>query len=138
MEYQELIQKAFEASKNAYNPYSHFAVGACIALKDGNFIVGCNIENAAYGSTMCAERNAIYGVYSNGYKKEDILALAIVADCTPLASPCGACRQVLAELLEMDTPIVLANKEIQEVTTIRELMPMAFIGESLSCSNQDL
>lgn len=138
MDYSLLIEKAFEASKNAYNPYSHFAVGACVALKDGTFVMGCNIENAAYGSTMCAERNAIYGAYCKGYKKEDIEAIAIVADCTPLASPCGACRQVLAELLTMDTPIVLANTQTSIVTTIKELMPMAFIGESLPCSNQDL
>lgn len=131
MDYQEIVDKAFEASKNAYNPYSHFAVGACVYVKDGSTIIGCNIENAAYGSTMCAERNAIYATYCNGYQKEDIEAIAIVADCTPLASPCGACRQVLAELLLPTTPIILANKEKMEVTNIQELLPMAFIGESL-------
>lgn len=137
MDYSDLIKRAFKASENAYNPYSHFAVGACIALKDGTFSIGSNIENAAYGSTMCAERNAIYGAYSHGYRKDDIEAIAIVADCIPLASPCGACRQVLAELLKEDTPIILANTKTSQVTTIKELMPLAFIGESLPCSNQD-
>jgi cytidine deaminase len=131
MKYQELIDRAFEAAKNAYIPYSHFAVGACILLKDGSYCIGCNIENAAYGSTMCAERNAIYATYGQGYHKEDIVALAIVADCEPLASPCGACRQVLAELLDAKTPIILANRQRHEITDIGTLLPMAFTGDSL-------
>lgn len=131
MIYETLVEKAFAARKYAYIPYSHFAVGACVLLKDGTYIQGSNIENAAYGSTMCAERNAIYATYCNGYTKEDIEAIAIVADCTPLASPCGACRQVLAELLYPDTPIVLANREKVEITSIAKLLPMAFTGDSL-------
>lgn len=131
MKYQELVEKAFAVSKNAYIPYSNFAVGSCIVLKNGVHITGCNIENAAYGSTMCAERNAIYAAYSQGYKKEDIEAIAIVADCEPLASPCGACRQVLAELLLPNTPIILANRERHEITDIDTLLPMAFTGDSL-------
>lgn len=131
MDQNKLIDLAWKARENAYTPYSHFKVGACVALKDGTYVQGCNIENAAYGSTMCAERNAVYGAYCQGYKKEDIVALAIVADCHPLASPCGACRQVLSELLNLDIPIYLANKQVIETHTIRELMPMVFIGESL-------
>lgn len=131
MEKEKLVELAFLASENAYAPYSHFKVGACVELKNGHYVQGCNIENAAYGSTMCAERNAVYGAYCQGYKKEDIVALAIVADCHPLASPCGACRQVLSELLNLDIPIYLANKQVIETHTIRELMPMVFIGESL-------
>ncbi|MFV0394576.1 MAG: cytidine deaminase [Coprobacillaceae bacterium] len=131
MKYQDLVDRAFEATKNAYIPYSNFAVGACILLKNGEHIIGCNIENAAYGSAMCAERNAIYTAYCQGYKKEDIEAIAIVADCEPLASPCGACRQVLAELLHPNTPIVLANHKRHEITDIETLLPMAFTGDSL-------
>lgn len=131
MKYQELIDKAFEATKNAYIPYSKFAVGSCILLKDGTHIIGCNIENAAYGSTMCAERNAVYAAYCQGYTKKDIEAISIVADCEPLASPCGACRQVLAELLDSKTPIILANHERHEITDIDTLLPMAFTGDSL-------
>lgn len=131
MEYQEIIDIAFEATKHAYIPYSKFAVGSCVLLKDGKQIIGCNIENAAYGSTMCAERNAVYATYCQGYTKEDIIAIAIVADCEPLASPCGACRQVLAELLLPKTPIILANRQRYEITDIETLLPMAFTGDSL-------
>ena len=131
MDYQKLVDEAFEASQNAYTPYSHFNVGACILLKNGKTIHGCNIENAAYGSTMCAERNATFQAYCLGYRKEDIEAIAIVADCSPLVSPCGACRQVLSELLEPTTPVILGCKDYYEVTSVEELMPRAFIGESL-------
>lgn len=131
MNYQDLVNEAFNASQNAYTPYSHFAVGACILLKNGQTIHGCNIENAAYGSTMCAERNAIFATYCQGYRKDDIEALAIVADCSPLVSPCGSCRQVLSELLDPQTPIILGCKEFYEVTNMQELLPRMFIGESL-------
>lgn len=131
MDENRLLELAWKARENAYAPYSKFKVGACVALKDGNYIMGCNIENAAYGSTMCAERNAVFAAYCRGYRKDDIVALAIVADCTPIASPCGACRQVLSELVNFDMPIYLANKEIVEKYTIAKLMPMVFIGESL-------
>lgn len=131
MDYQLLVDEAFVASQNAYVPYSHFRVGACLLLKNGKMIHGCNIENAAYGSTMCAERNAVFQAYCKGYRKDDIQALAIVGDCQPLISPCGACRQVLAQLLSPDTPIILGCKEYYEVTNMSELLPRAFIGESL-------
>ena len=100
-------------------------------LKNGQRIYGANIENAAYGSTMCAERNAIFQAYCQGYRQDDIEALAIVGDCTPLISPCGACRQVLAELMNPLTPIILGNKDYYEVTNMQTLLPRAFTGESL-------
>ena len=131
MDYQQLVNNAFEAREYAYAPYSHFKVGACVLLRDRTCIYGSNIENAAYGSTMCAERNAIYQAYCRGYHKEDIEALAIVADCHPLISPCGACRQVLAELLDPYTPIVLGSKDHFEVTNMHELLPRAFTKENL-------
>lgn len=131
MDYQYLCDQAFLASEHSYSPYSHFKVGACLLLKNGDIILGTNIENAAYGSTMCAERNAIYQAYCKGYRKDDIIALAIVADCTPLVSPCGACRQVLSELLHPHTPIILGCKDYYEVTNIEALMPRMFIGENL-------
>ena len=71
MDQNKLIDLAWKARENAYVPYSHFKVGACIALKDGTFVQGCNIENAAYGSTTCAERNAVFGAYCKGYRKEE-------------------------------------------------------------------
>ncbi|MBO6046837.1 MAG: cytidine deaminase [Erysipelotrichaceae bacterium] len=131
MDYQRLIKEAYEAQKKAYIPYSHFAVGACILTKDGHYIHGCNIENAAYGSTMCAERNAVYHAYCVGYQKEDIEALAIVGDGPVMISPCGACRQVLSELLLPDTPIILASRTDYNVTTIKELLPLSFTKESM-------
>ena len=131
MDYQKLVDEAFIASENAYAPYSSFKVGASLLLTDGTIIHGTNIENAAYGSTMCAERNAVFQAYCQGYRKSDIEALAIVGDCSPLISPCGACRQVLMELLPQDCPVILANRESYEITTMKELLPRAFIGESL-------
>ncbi len=131
MRYQEIIDKAFLACENSYSPYSKFKVGACVEMKDGKYFIGTNIENAAYGSTMCAERNAVYGAYCNGYTKADIKLLAIVADCNLIVSPCGACRQVLMELISDDCPIILANRQEYNITTMKELLPMAFTEESL-------
>ena len=131
MDYSKLVDEAFKASKNAYIPYSKFAVGACLLTSDGTLIHGCNIENAAYGSTMCAERNAVFQAYCRGYRKDDIVALAIVGDCSPLISPCGACRQVISELLDPDTPIILGSRKEYRVTNIKELLPYAFSEENL-------
>lgn len=131
MDIHELIDEAFKARQNAYATYSHFKVGAALLLKSGKVIHGCNIENASYGLTMCAERVAIFQAYALGYRKEDIEALAIVANTEELVSPCGACRQVFVELLEMNTPIILANKEKHIETTVAHLMPLSFTGEIL-------
>ena len=127
----ELLSEAKKAREKAYAKYSSFKVGAVIECKDGKLIFGANIENASYGLSMCAERNAVFGAYCKGYRKEDIIGLALVADCSPIASPCGACRQVLSELVDLEMPIFLANKEKVEKHTIGELLPMVFIGESL-------
>lgn len=132
MNKEKLIKKAFEAQQYSYSPYSHFAVGASLLTTDGTVILGANIENASYGLTMCAERNALFAAYGLGYKKEDIVAIAITANCTPLASPCGACRQVISELVPLSTPIFLANDAGDErETTPEELLPFAFGKESL-------
>lgn len=127
----ELIELAFKAQKNSYAPYSNFHVGACVLCKDGKYFFGANIENASYGAAMCAERNAIFGAYSNGYRKDDIEALAIVSDGFRIAAPCGICRQVLCELIDKDVPIYLATKTEQVTKTIAELLPMAFNNEDL-------
>ena len=105
-------------------------VSAAILTEKGNIYVGVCIDTAC-SLGMCAERNAVFGAYCKGYRKEDIIGLAIVADCSPIASPCGACRQVLSELVDLEMPIFLANKEKVEKHTIGELLPMVFIGESL-------
>ena len=131
MKEQVIIEKAFKALKNAYAPYSKFKVGACVEMNDGNYFFGANVENAAYGSTMCAERNAVYSAYSNGYNKNDFKQLAIVANSEEIISPCGACRQVLNELIPDSCPIILANNQTYKITTMKELLPMAFTEENL-------
>lgn len=122
------IEEALKAYKNSYSPYSKFAVGAAIELKDGTFIYGANIENASFGLTNCAERSALYSLYSSGYKKSDIVSITIIANDTKPVSPCGACRQVMHELLPNDAKIILTNLkgEVKEVTK-DELLPYAFV-----------
>lgn len=128
---EELIQEAFKALKNAYAPYSHYHVGACVLAKDGRTFYGANVENASYGATICAERNAVFGAYSNGCRKDDIEAIAIVSDGGRLGAPCGMCRQVLCELLNQDTPIYLSNGTEEKDTNIAELLPMQFTMEDV-------
>lgn len=129
--YETILDKAFEAMEHAYAPYSHYHVGSCVATKDQHFILGANIENASYGLSNCGERNAIFSAYSQGYRKEDIEAIAIVSDGDRIGTPCGACRQVLSELLQQDTPIILSNKKETIVTNIGELLPFQFSQEDL-------
>lgn len=132
MKKEELIALAIKARELSYSPYSHFAVGAAILTKDGKTYVGANIENSSYPLCMCAERNALYNAMMDGYKKEDLIALAIVADTDEPCSPCGACRQVISELFPVGKPIYLANLKKQEKeTTIEELLPFAFSGDDL-------
>ena len=127
-----LHEKAKEARKLSYSPYSHFAVGAAVLTKSGEVFLGANIENSAYPLCMCAERNALYNAYMHGFKKEDLVALALSADTDGPCSPCGACRQVISELFPKDAPIYMGNlKDNIRETTISELLPFAFSGEDL-------
>ena len=128
----QLVEKAIDARKLSYSPYSNFAVGAALICKDGKVFQGANVENSAYPLCMCAERNAIYNAMMNGYKKSDFVALAIVADTDEPCSPCGACRQVISELFPRDGKIYLSNlKGAFKETSIDELLPFAFSGEDL-------
>ena len=131
MEKETLVELAFQAMDNAYAPYSNYHVGAALLTNDGNVFLGANIENASFGATSCAERNAIFSAYSNGYRKDEIAALAIVSDGDKLAGPCGICRQVLSELLNQDTPIFLSNRKDELDTNIHELLPMQFGTEDV-------
>jgi cytidine deaminase len=131
MNKQLVLDKAFEAMNNAYAPYSNYHVGACALMKDGTLFLGANIENASYGATNCGERSAVFAAYSNGYRKEDIVALAIVSDGERIAAPCGICRQVLSELLSEDCPIILSNGKETIEKTIEELLPMRFTKEDV-------
>lgn len=126
MSYDKLVEEAFKAMDNAYAPYSNYHVGACVLCSDGKTFKGANIENASFGATNCAERSAIFSAYSNGYRKDTIEAIAIVSDGDRLAAPCGICRQVLNELINKDTPIILSNRKDYKETNIDELLPMSF------------
>jgi cytidine deaminase len=125
----ELVAAATEVRKNAHAPYSDFAVGAAILAADGRVFAGCNVENASFGLSVCAERHAIAAAISAGCRK--IEGLAVVTETRPPASPCGACRQVLVEF--GDYPVVLANLKGERVTTsVSDLIPSAFTPDSLA------
>lgn len=132
MKKEELVAKAKEARELSYSPYSHFKVGAAVLMKDGQVFFGANIENSSYPLCMCAERNALYNAMLHGYKKDDMVALALTADTDGPCSPCGACRQVISELFPKDAPIYMANLkgDIQE-TNADELLPFAFSEDDL-------
>ncbi len=132
MEPKELMNIAIDARSLSYTPYSKFAVGAALLCKDGKVYRGANIENAAYSLCNCAERNAIFSAMMDGRKKEDFVALAVAADTERPCSPCGACRQVMSELLNPQTPVYMGNLkgEIKE-SDVETLLPFAFAGEDL-------
>lgn len=123
----DLIQAAKKGRENAYTPYSKFNVGAAILLKNGEYILGCNIENASYGLSNCAERTALFNMVSKGISKNDVIAMAIVGQTEGPISPCGACRQVMQELLPANCPIILANLEEQYIEyKVEDLLPYSF------------
>ncbi len=125
----ELIEHAVTARALAYAPYSDFAVGAALLAADGRIFTGCNIENASYGLAMCAERVAVFKAVSEGVR--EFLRIALVADTEVLASPCGACRQVLWEFAP-DLVVVVANLRGRvRVQPLRELLPEPFDGHIL-------
>ncbi len=127
MENKEIINMAIKARENAYAPYSNFKVGAAIYLKNGKYILGSNVENVSYGLSSCAERNTLFQAYNLGYKKEDILKIAIVSDTENPVSPCGACRQVMSELMNLDCLVILANLNgLEKQFTVKDLLPYAF------------
>lgn len=123
LEIQKLMDCAIKARENAYSPYSHFAVGAALLCEDGTLYEGCNIENASYGLTNCAERTAIFKAVSEGHIK--FKALAVVADTEGPCAPCGACRQVMAEF---KIPLIIMGNLMGNVkiVTMEELLPFSF------------
>jgi cytidine deaminase len=129
----ELINAAIEARKQSYAPYSKFNVGAAILLTNGTMVTGANIENSSYGLSMCAERNALYHAHMLGFRKQDFVAMAVVGSTPQPISPCGACRQVMHELMKSNTPIFLSNLEHQiQETNPENLLPFAFESKDLS------
>ena len=126
---EELCRAAWAMLDRAYAPYSHFRVGAALECRDGTVFTGCNIENAAYSPSICAERVAVSKAVSEGHR--DFLRIAIAADTDRFTSPCGVCRQVLWEFAP-DLEVLLYNRqgEIQELT-LRQLLPYSFDSAAL-------
>lgn len=122
MENKELILKAYEAMEQAYAPYSKFKVGAAL-LADNKVYTGCNIENSSYGATICAERVAISKAISEGAK--NLTKIAIVSSNRDFTTPCGICRQVMAEFMPEGKVILTNDKEVKELS-VKELLPNSF------------
>ncbi len=132
MNEKQLVEQAIKARENSYSPYSKFKVGAALLTKSGEVYLGANIENAAYPLCICAERTALFGAYNHGVKKEDIVGLAVVGATDKPITPCGACRQVMSELMDKNTPIYMANlKGDVQTTNMTELLPFAFDDSDL-------
>jgi cytidine deaminase len=124
-----LIEAAKQARENAHAPYSNFRVGAALRSTSGRIFSGCNVENASYGLTMCAERVAIFKAISEG--ERGFGALAVVTDADVLTPPCGACRQLIWEFCG-DIPVTIANLKGQtEVVQMKDLFPRPFDGSNL-------
>ncbi|GLQ92230.1 cytidine deaminase [Dyella acidisoli] len=122
-----LLDFARRARELAYAPYSRFQVGAALQTKDGRVFPGCNVENAAYGLCNCAERTALFSAIAAGCKPGDFSAIAVIADTPEPVTPCGSCRQVLAELCTSDMPVLLANVAgVMRQTTVEALLPDGF------------
>jgi cytidine deaminase len=127
--FEKLIAQARQAREKAHAPFSNFKVGATLLAQNGESFTGCNIENASYGLTLCAERVAIFKALSEG--ERDFTQLAIVADTKELTPPCGACRQIIWEFCG-DIPLILANLEGKiEIIQMKEIFPRAFDAEFL-------
>ncbi len=121
---QELCKKAMEMLDMAYVPYSHFPVGAALECSDGTVFTGCNVENAAYGSTICAERTAIVKAVSEGHR--DFVRIAIAGKSKDFCVPCGSCRQVMMEFSPEMEVICLNGAEESKTFALRELLPYGF------------
>lgn len=137
-----LLQAASQAAEKAYAPYSDFPVGAALLSESGEVICGVNVENVSYGLTLCAERSAIVKAVSEG--KQKFKAIAVWASRRPHGSvtPCGACRQVLAEFLGPHAPVIIANEQTGQpkILTMKALLPEAFglsIDPDESCQGTD-
>ncbi|MEN6444475.1 MAG: cytidine deaminase [Candidatus Cloacimonas sp.] len=119
----ELLEEAKKASTNAYSPYSNYKVGCAVRTIDGHIITGCNVENASYSLTICAERNTIFKAISEGHK--NFAEIAVFVDSEESFPPCGACRQVIYEFAP-DINIIYANRKTVRLLNIKDLLPEAF------------
>jgi homotetrameric cytidine deaminase len=122
----ELTQRAIDAARNSYSPYSHFRVGAALKLSNGEIVTGVNVENVSYGLTICAERSALVTAVSQfgpGIRVEAVVVVNLNDAASP---PCGACRQMLAEFVLPDAPVTFPSSDGAQTMTFSELMPLAF------------
>lgn len=132
-----LLQLAAEARERAYVPYSHFQVGAALLDADGQVHKGCNVENAAYGPTNCAERTALFRAIADGHAPGSFQAIAVIGDTEGPTAPCGVCRQVLVELCRPDMPVYLGNLKGEFLqTTVADLLPGAFTPKDLQSTEE--
>jgi len=126
-------EKLIKLLENSYSPYSNFRVSAIVVMNDGREFVGVNVENAAYGSGICAERSAILSAVSNGYKKGDFKELYVMCDNDKIGMPCFACRQVILEFFDKSSKVVCINPKGEEIRlTVNDLCPYPFDSEDLA------
>jgi cytidine deaminase len=125
--WEELIAQATAASANAHAPYSGFDVGAALLTSSGNIVLGCNVENATFGATVCAERNAIANAVVQGHR--DFEALAVITPADHPVAPCGICRQVLAEFCDDLEILMVTTSDDRLYVTLDELLPHRFTSE---------
>ena len=132
-DYKILMSEAQKARQKSYSPYSHFRVGAALLTKSGKIYTGCNIENAAYTPTVCAERTTIFKAVSDG--ERDFEALAVIGgaegETADFCAPCGVCGQVIAEFCNKDFKIILGNEDKFKAYTLDGLLPFAFTDKDL-------
>jgi cytidine deaminase len=129
MNEKELLKQAETAMANAYVPYSKFRVGAALVTGDDQIVTGCNIENASFGGTNCAERTALFKAISEGHK--NFKKIAIISDSSNFTYPCGICRQVLSEFGTDIDVIVANNKGEYKIHKLKELLPYAFTNDDM-------
>lgn len=129
-EIQKALRVAKRAQRNAHAPYSQFRVGAALLTQEGKIIGGCNVENASYGLTICAERNAFFAAIAQGHRR--FKGIVIVSSAPKICPPCGACRQVMAEFFQADTSVWLATPEgIKRKIPFSKLLPLSFEADLL-------
>lgn len=124
----ELMRLAAEARKKSYSPYSEFSVGAALLSKDGKIYTGCNIENATFTPTVCAERTAFFKAVSEGVTRFEKIAIVggRHGETSPFCAPCGVCRQVMAEFCDKDFSVLLGNENDFKTYRLDELLPFSF------------
>ena len=131
----DLVKIAFEAMEKAYSPYSHCKVGAALLTRDGKVYTGCNVENASYGATNCAERTAFFKAISEGEREFSKIAIVggVEGVVTNMFMPCGVCRQVMDEFCDRDFEVLVAkDQENFEIFTLSQLLPLSFDEKNLS------